>query len=838
MGTWQQEIGNWQSKIGKAIMETLLKDLRYGVRTLTKNPGVSLIAVLTLALGIGANTAIFSVVSAVLLNPLPYREPDRVVSIWENVPEHGRWRAAPANFLDWKKQNTVFEDVAAFGGSTATLTGDGDPEQLSGTAVTPGYFEVVGVQPALGRAFQPEEYELGKDHAVILGHGLWQRRYGGDKNIINRTVILDGNSSVVVGVMPPGIYPARPTTAGRIDFDETGQDFWRPMSYMVHFASLRSAHILGVVARMKPGVTRQQAQAEMDTIGARLAQEHDANKGEGIIVNQFLNEVVGDVKPALFMLLVAVGLVLLIACANIAGLLLAQHAARTKEIAIRAALGAGRARLVRQFFIEGLVLSVLGTLAGLGLAQLALNVLLNFVPQQMIPRLAQTGLDWRVLAFTLSLSLVTCLLFGLVPAWQASKPDLQTALEQSGRTSGPGAARLRFRQLLVVFQVSVAVMLVIGAGLLIKSFWLLQGVDPGFKRERVLSAGLTLPSAKYDEPKKINNFFAQLHARIATLPGVESATIAYDHPLQSNWLDSFEIEGRVAATGSQAPSANFIPVGSDYFNTVGAQLVRGRSFTAQDDAEHPGAAIVNEAFVRHYFAGEEPIGRRIQPGPPGRIWDNQRLTSFEIVGVVRDVKFDGLAAASEPAYYLPASQAPLNDMTILVRTSSDPESMVPALRQAVWSIDPNQPISNVNTLERIVSDSIAQPRLNMLLMMLFGGLALLLSAVGIYGLLSYAVTQRTQELGIRMALGANISDVLKLVLKQGMFLALVGEVIGLAGAFALTRLMRGLLFGVTPTDTSIFAGVVVVLTLVALVACYVPARRATKVDPLVALRYE
>ena len=816
----------------------MLKDVRYGFRMLRKNPGVSAIAVLTLALGIGANTAIFSVVSAVLLNPLPYKDPDRLVSIWENVPQHGRWRAAPANFLDWKKQNTVFQDVAAYGGATATLTGDGDPEQLSGTAVTPGYFEVVGVQPALGRVFQPEEYQLGTDRVVILGHGLWQRRYGGDQSIINRNVMLDGNSWTVVGVMPPGLYPTRPTTAGRIDFDESGQDYWRPMSYMVHFAPLRSAHILGVVARLKPEVTFDQATAEMNTIGARLAQEHAENKDEGIIVSRFMNEVVGDVRPALVTLLVAVGLVLLIACANIAGLLLAQHAARTKEIAIRAALGAGRTQLVRQFFVEGLLLSLLGTIAGIMVAQLGLQVLLKFVPPQMIPRLAQVGLDWRVLIFTLVLSLVTCLLFGLVPAWQASKPDLQTALEQSGRTSGPGAARLRFRQLLVVFQVSVAVMLVIGAGLLIKSFWLLQGVDPGFKAERVLSAGLTLPHSKYDEPVKINNFFNPLLERVSALPGVESATIAYDHPLQSNWLDSFEIEGRVAAADSRAPSANFIPVGPNYFETVKAEILNGRSFTPQDDAEHPGAAIVNEAFVRHYFPNENPLGRRLRPGPPGRIWDGKKLTSFEIVGVVRDVKFDGLAAAAEPAYYLPAAQAPLGDMTILVHTTSDPQSIVAGLRQAVWSIDPSQPISNVNTLEQIVSDSIAQPRLNMLLMMLFGGLALLLSAVGIYGLLSYAVTQRTQEMGIRMALGANVGDVLKLVLKQGMFLALIGEVIGLAGAFALTRLMRGLLFGVTPTDTTIFAGVVAVLTLTALLACYLPARRATKVDPLVALRYE
>ena len=813
------------------------KDIRYALRMLAKNPGVSAIALLTLALGIGANTAIFSVVSAVLLQPLPYNAPDRLVSLWENVPEHGRWRVAPANFFDWKKQNTVFTDVTAFGASTLTLTGDGDPEQLSGTAVTAGYFEVVGVQPMLGRTFAADEYQLGKDRVVIIGYGLWQRRYGGDEKIVGRNITLDGNSYTVVGVMPAGLYPLHPTTSGHIDFDEQSQDFWRPMGYMANLASLRNAHIMGVLARLKPGVTVAQAQTEMNTINARLAQEYEANRGEGIIVNPFLNEVVGNVRPALITLLVAVGLVLLIACANIAGLLLAQHAARTKEIAIRSALGAARGRLVRQFFVEGLVLALFGTIAGIGVAELGLKVLLKFVPQQ-IPRLAHVGLDWRVLGFTLLLSLVTCLLFGLVPAWHASKPDLQTALEQSGRTSGPGAARLRFRQLLVVFQVSVAVMLVVGAGLLIKSFWLLQRVDPGFKAERVLSADLILPASKYKEPTDINNFYQQLLARIAATPGVESATIAYDPPLRSNWIDAFEIEGRVAAAENRSQNANFIPVGPDYFKTVGAQIVRGRTFTPQDDADHPGAAIVNEAFVRHYFPNEEPLGRRLKPGPPGRIWKQQRLASFEIVGIARDVKFAGLAASSEPAYYLPASQAPLQDMTVLVRTTNDPKSIIAAVRQAVWSIDPNQPLANINTLEQIVSDSIAQPRLNMLLMMLFGGLALLLSAVGIYGLLSYAVTQRTQELGIRIALGAKVGDVLKLVLKQAMLLALIGEVIGLAAAFALTRLMRGLLFGVTPTDTTIFAGVVVVLTLTALVACWVPARRATKVDPLVALRYE
>ena len=816
-------------------MNSLINDLTYAFRLLLKHPGVTSIAVITLALGIGANTAIFSVVNAVLLNPLPYKQPDRLVSLWENVPGHGRWRASPANFFDWKKQNTVFEDVAAFGQSSMTLTGAGEPEQLIGTRVSSGYFAVVGVEPFIGRSFAAEEYEPGKGQVVILGHALWQRRFGGDAGLINRNVTLDGSTYTVVGVMPPGIFPVSPTTSGRLNFDEQQQNFWTPMSFTANWTAVRSAHVLGVVARMRPGVTIQQATTEMNTIGARLEQEYTANRGEGIIVSQFMNEVVGNVRPALLTLLGAVALVLLIACANVAGLLLAQHAGRSKEIAIRAALGAGRARLVRQFFIEGLLLSLLGTVAGLAIAAAGTKLLLQFVPAG-VPRLAQVSLNWQVLGFTMLISLVTCLIFGLAPAWQASKPDLHNALEQSGRTSGPGASKLRFRQALVVFQVSVAVMLVIGAGLLIKSFWRLQQVDPGFQAEGVLTAELTLPSAKYSRDQ-INGFHKQLLEQISAVPGVKSATLAYDPPLTSNWLDSFEIEGRVAAPDSSL-SANFIPVGADYFDTVGVRLVTGRKFTPQDDQDHPGVAIVNESFVKHYFPNENALGQRLKPGPPGRIWGGQKLVSFEIVGIVHDVKLAGLDAPSEPAYYLPASQAPLEDMMILVRTTTDPLSIVGAVRQAVASIDPNQPLGTVKTLEKFVDDSIAQRRLNMLLMGLFGGLAMLLSAVGIYGLLSYAVTQRTQEMGIRMALGARAGDVLKLVLRQGMTLALAGEAIGLIGAFVLTKLIRGLLFGVTPNDAMTFVIVAGVLGVVALFACYLPARRATKVDPLVALRYE
>ena len=814
-----------------------MNSLRYAFRMLMKNPGVSLITVITLALGIGANTAIFSVVNGVLLRPLPYKDPERLVALWENVPTHGRWRTSPANFFDWKKQSTSFEAMAAYGGSAATLTGQGDPEQLLGTVVSSGYFGVVGVEPKLGRSFVAEEHEPGKGQVVILGFDLWQRRFGGDPGVLNKSVTLDGNVYTIIGVMGPGIYPVRPTTSGRIDFDEQQQQYWRPMSFTSQWAAARSAHVLGVVGRLKPGVTIEQATTEMNTIGARLEQEYPANKGEGIIVNRFMNEVVGDVRPALVTLMVAVGLVLLIACANIAGLLLAQHAARSKEIAIRAALGANRFRLVHQFFLEGLLLSLVGAAAGMGLANLGVNLLLKFIPQD-IPRLGLIQIDWRVLGFTLGISLLTCLLFGLIPAWQASKPDLHSTLEQSGRTSGPGASKLRLRQFLVVFQVGMAVMLVIGAGLLIKSFWLLSRVDPGFQPQHVLSMTLTLPATKYAKPEEINQFFNQLNAGINNLPGVQSVGLAYDHPLQANWVDAFEIEGRIASTETRSMSANFNPVGSDYFKTVGMKLLKGRGFTAQDDQDHPGVAVVNESFVKQYFPNEEPVGRRIKAGPPTRIWKGQRLTSFEIVGVVHDVKSAGLQAASEPTYYLPTSQAPLEDMTVLVRTTGEPTALVSAIRQSVLAIDPNQPISNISTMDKIVSDSIARPRLNMLLMGLFGALALILAAVGIYGLLSYAVTQRTQEMGIRMALGAQVADVLGLVLRQGMKLALIGEAIGLVGSFALTRVMQRLLFGVTPTDISIFVAVTGVLTTVALLACYLPARRAAKVDPLIALRYE
>ena len=810
--------------------------LRYAFRTLLKHPAVTAVAVITLALGIGANTAIFSVVNAVILRPLPYRAPERLMSLWENVPERGRWRVTPANFFDWKKQNTTFEDMAAFGASTLTLTGGGEPEQLMGTRASKGYFSVVGVEPILGRAFLTEEYEAGKNHVVILGNAFWKRRYGGNAQILNQAITLDGTSYTVVGVMPPGIFPVWPTTSGRISFNESEQQFWTPMSFTPQWAAQRIAHVLGVVGRLKPEVTIAQAQADMNAVGSRLAQEYAANKGAGVIVNPFANEVIGNQRPVLMTLLGAVALVLLIACANIAGLLLAQHAARSKEIAIRAAMGANRLQLLRQLLVESLLLAVLGTGAGLVLARIGIDLILKLIPRQF-PRFDQTQISWRVLAFTVALSLLTCVLFGLLPAWQASKPNLQSALEQGRRVSGSGIAKQRLRQVLVVLQISVAVMLVIAAGLLIRSFYRLRSVDPGFKSTNVLALSMSLPQSKYSDQQKTNAFFSELIDRISALPGVESAAIAYDHPLESNWIDAFSIAGRVPTPG-ESLSANFTAVGADYFRTVTNPLVSGRLFNPQDDEDHPGAVIVNEAFARRYFPNESALGQRLNLSAPARVWRNQKFSTFEIVGIVRDVKSAGLSAAAEPAYYVPARQSPLNDMDVLVHTRQEPTTLVPALRRAVWSIDPNQPIASVTTLDKIVSDSIAQPRVSMTLMGLFGVLALVLAAVGIYGLISYAVTQRTQEMGIRIALGAQTADVLRLILKQGLLLVVVGEALGLIGAFAVTRVISSLLFGVRPTDAATFFAVTVVLAVVALLACYIPARRATKVDPLIALRYE
>lgn len=811
-----------------------MNDLRFALRMLLKKPVFAAIAVMTLALGIGANTAIFSVVNAVLLRPLPYAEPDRLVALWETIPEKGvsRFRVAPANFIDWRDQNQSFEEMAAFSSSTVNLTGAGEPEQLTGCAVSNGYFRTLGVQPARGRSFLPEEHQSERGRVIILSDDLWQRRFASNPTIIGSTIMLDGASFEVVGVMPPGIYPTRPLTAAKLPFNPDDQQYFLPMSMGGQQAANRRSHVLGVIGRLKPEVSIEQAQAEMNALGARLEQEHAANRGEGILVSPFMNEVVGETRPAMLVLLGAVGLVLLIACANVASLSLAQMAARRREIAVRSALGASRVRLARQFLSEGLLLALVGGAMGVWLASLGIKALMRVIPQE-IPRLDEVALDAKALGFTLVLSLVTSVLVSLAPALQASKADLQAALKEGGR--GAGGSRQPLRRALVVSQMAIAVVLVVGASLLIRSFYRLSQVEAGFDPDKVLVMSLSLAQSRYGEWQRASAFYDALLEKVKTIPGVKSAAIAYDHPLESNWIDTFSIEGRPSG---QRESADLHIVSPDYFRAAGITLISGRPFADHDDTQHSGAVIVNESFAILHFPDENPLGRRLSIPTPSRFTDQRLPSSFEIVAVARDVKSHGLSAASEPAYYIPARQFPQTGMNLLVRTDGDPMSFAAAVRDEVWSLDRDQPVAETSTLESLLSGSVARPRFNMMLMSLFGAVALGLAAMGIFGLLSYSVAQRTQEIGIRMALGAKRSDVMRLVVSQGLALAMGGIAIGIVASMALTRLMQSLLFEVSPRDLQVFALVSSLLIVVALAACYLPARRATRVDPMTVLRYE
>lgn len=801
---------------------------------LLKRRGFTMIALLTLAVGIGANTAIFSLVHAVLIRPLPYAEPDRLVSLWETIPEKGinRFRVAPGTFLDWRSRSDSFENMAAFASSSLTLTGAGEPEQLSGAQVSEGYFDTLGVQPVLGRAFRSDEHTAGRNRVVILDHGFWQRRFGGSPGVIGTTLLLDGTSFEVVGVMPPRVYPTQPATVGRMSFEASQQQFFAPLTLAGEWAENRRSHVFGVIGRLRRGVTLEQSQADMTKLASSLAQDYVANRGEGIVVSKLLDEVVGKVRPAMLILVGAVAALLLIACANVAALLLASINSRRREIAVRSALGAGRGRIIRQFLAEGLVLSIAGSALGVWFASFGLNALMQIIPVE-IPRIDQVAINTPALAFTLMLSIITSLLISLVPALQASKPDMQDALKETARSQ---TGRQVFRRTLVVGQIAGAVVLVIGATLLVESFRRLRSVDLGFNPDRVLAASLSLPQSKYGEWQRVSAFYDQLLDAMRKTPGVIAAASAYDHPLETNWIDSFEIEGRTRE--NQTPTADLHLISPDYFDAVGIALVEGRVFSDRDDPDHPGATILNEAFAARYFPNESPLGKRILTATPSRMVDTRMPSSFEIVGVVRDVKSHGVSSAAEPAYYIPARQFPQSNMTVLVRTEGDALRMSSALRHQVALLDPDQPVSGITTLEKLCSDSVAAPRFNAQLMGMFGIVALLLSAVGIYGLLAHTVSARTQEIGIRMALGATPGDVQRLVIGQGVRLALTGVAIGLGAAFALTRLMTSLLYGVSPTDPVTFVSIACLLMLAAVLACYLPARRATKVDPMIALRYE
>jgi putative ABC transport system permease protein len=781
---------------------------------------------------VGANTAIFSVVHGVLLRPLPFQEPERLVTLWElalddaGVPR--RWRTTAGNYFDWEAESKAFETMALFGSAGLNWTGAGEPEELLGARVSASYFEVLGIEPILGRTFLPEETVPGRDRVVLLSHGLWQRRFGSSPDVLGKTLQFDGEPFEVIGVMPEAVYPTWPQATGRLPFLPLYQQIWVPMALSEERRQNRGSHVFGAIARLAPESTLETARAEMDTIARRIAAAHPENRNDGIAVVPYLEEMTGTARPALLVLWGAVALVLLIACANIANLLLARSAARRREVAVRTALGAGRGRLLRGFLRESAVLGLGGGALGIGVAHIGVKALVGLSPEA-VPRLSDSGLDVPVLAFALAVSLLTGVLFGLGPAIQMSRTERGLRLKER-------APRAGLRRVLVVSEIALAVVLVVGASLLLQSFVRLRRLDLGFQAEGVLLSEVNLPQSQYGDWRSITGFHRALLQRLESLSAVEATGLTYDHPLDSNWIDGFAIDG--ASATEESLDAALRIVSPEYFLTMRTEILRGRPFTDLDDADHPGAVIVNEAFVRRYFAPADPLGKRLVTTTPRGFWDESLPSLFEIVGVVENVRFLGPSIAPEPAFYLPAAQFPVQEMMVAVRVRGDPAAFASRLREEVWAVDPDIPLSNVTTMNRLLSEALAQPRFNAFVLGFFGTTALALAALGIYGVLSTTVAQRTHEIGIRMALGARSAEVVRMVVRQGMRWTLAGLVLGLAGALAATPVFRSLLFGVGPTDPGTYALVGAFLASVALFASYVPARRASRVEPLSALRHE
>jgi len=812
-------------------METLLQDLKYGIRMLVKNPGFTAIAIIALALGIGPTTAIFSVVNAVLLKPLPFVEPSRLLMVYETNLQRGfnRGTMSYPNFADVRDQNQVFEKMSSYHSGDFILTGRGEPLRLQGAVVNADLFPLLGVKASLGRTFLPDEDKPGSVRAVVLSNRLWRNHFNSDPGVVSNSLVLDGKNFTVVGVMPEGFqFPVQnepvelwSTIAG----EASGED---PMT------SHRGAHYMNAIARLKPGVTIERARADLETIAGRLEQQYpDTNSHRGVFIESALESLVTDVRLALLVILGAVGCVLLIACANVANLLLARATSRHKEMAIRAALGASRLRVMRQLLTESILLAILGGSIGLLLALWGTNLLVSIIGND-VPRSAEIGIDGRVLGFTLLVSLLTGVVFGLVPALHSSKTDLTESLKEGGRGSTEGSRRNTMRGALVIIEVAIAVVLLAGAGLLIQSLLRLQHVNPGFNPQNVLSFSLGLPEVKYSAQKQID-FFNQIVSRIESTPGVQAASAVLPLPLSSDRIRiTFETEGR-SIPRSELPASEYRAVALNYFRTMGIPLLKGRDFDARDSRQSTQVIIVNEDFAQRFFPGDDAIGKHIKPGMSN---GEDKPAWREIVGIVGSVHHLSLSSEPTPEYYVPHTQMPFDSMTIVARTEGDPRALISAVQREVRALDSELPVYNIKTLEEYVAASVAQPRFNTLLLAIFAGIALVLTAVGLFGVMSYTVRQRTHEIGIRMALGAAETDVLKMVVRQGMTLAGIGIGIGLAGAYFLTRLMTSMLFGIGATDPLTFVAISVVLAIVALGACFVPARRATRVDPMVALRYE
>jgi putative ABC transport system permease protein len=811
-------------------MDTIIKDIRYGVRGLLKHPGFTGLVVITLALGIGASTAIFSVVNSVVLRHLPYRTAERIVAIQEHDPNGKRGQSTSANFYDWRQQNTVFEHLSAIKITTTNLALSDHAERIDLAQTNADFFDIFGSTPQYGRLFIPQDEQAGHEPVVVMSHALWQRRFGSDPSLVGKSITLDGRNYNVVGIAPPGFqYP-----------DKT--ELWLPPLRLVpelypdqDVTQTRRMGYLTVVALLKPGVSLQQAAGEMETITARLRQQYpDSNNKRFNRVVSLHQHLVGDTNKLLWLLLGAVTFVLLIGCANVANLLLASGASRQKEIAIRVSLGASRWRVIRQLFTESMLLALIGGVVGLLIAFWGVAAITKLLPTDF-PRLDEIQIDLRVLGFTFVASMLTGILFGLVPALQVSRSDIQEAIRETGRGASGSRRQSRFRQALIVVEVALSVVLLAGAGLLFRSFLRLQSVDAGFVSQQVLTARLTPSGTNFANDADYAKFYNGVIEKVGAIPGVQDAGIINTLPLFKGPTAGFRVEGRPVTTPDKWPSVNYRVVSPNYFRAMGVPVLQGRAYTDRDNQNAPLVMMVNQQLAREIFPDENPVGKRITFG--GTNTDGQPRW-FEIVGVVANVRSVELREEPTAELYFSAQQDLWPAMSLVVRSSVEPSSLSASVRQAVNEVDRSVPVADVKTMDHVVSESITQPRFNLFLLGLFSAVAMILSAAGIYGVTAYTVTQRTHELGIRIALGAQVGDVLKMILGQGMAVIGIGLVAGLAAAFGLMRLLRSLLFGVGENDPLTFAAITGVLVLVALMACYIPARRATKVDPLVALRAE
>ena len=808
-------------------MNTLLADIRFGLRMLLKSPTTTIVALFALTLGIGANTAIFSVVNGVLLRTFPYHEAERLVLVWEKSPRTDQNVINLGNFSDWKEQNQVFTDMAVFFDRSFNLTGDGEPEEVTGQLGTTNLFSVLGTNPALGRTFVDDDGRDGQPRVVVISYGLWQRRFGGDQNIVGRQIVVNERPSAIIGVMPAtfGWHIQKGTQASK------PADIWLPFPISNELRQ-RRGRFASAVARLKPGVTMDQAQQEMTTIGARLAQQYpEFNTNWSVNVVPFRTQVTGAIRRPLLILLGSVAFVLLIACANVANLLLARASSRRKEIAVRAGLGATRPRIARQLLTESVMLSLTGGTLGVLVAWWGTKALAALSPPALID-LKSVTVSLPVLAFTLGLSLLTGMVFGLVPALEATRFDLHGSLKEGGKNAGGGGSGGRIRNLFVVTQVALALVLLVGAGLLLKSFNRLQSVDTGFNPNSLLAVRLNLLPGKYDTDQKRIDFYKRAVEQMKAIPGVESAGAINTPPFTGLYSGTgVDVDGQKLPPGQQLKTGVCV-TDANYFQTMQIPLKLGRLYTEQEATEMHHVVVVNETFVQKNLGGQNPLGRRLT------IYMKDEIEPSEIIGVVADHKHLGLDVPVEPVAYWPHPELVYPGMTLMLRTRGDAGALATAARNVIHTLDPQQPIGEVNTMEKLLSTSVARARFSASLLTVFSLLALVMAAVGIYGVMAYSVLQRTHEIGIRMALGAQRLDVLKLVVSKGVVLGVAGVVVGLAASFGLTRLMATLLFEVTATDTATFAIVSAGLFLVTLIACYVPARRATKVDPLKALHYE